>query len=410
MASTNNIIELALVQPTPQNPIPTPEVVWHNGYEMRGDGLYERGKDEDGDERLAGPFEILGEARDVSSQDWGLAIRWRDRDGVFHDEIVPRADLVGDATDVFRMFARGGLELVPGNTVLKKIKEALHGVTCSHRVRLINRVGWHDTTFVLPHRSIGPKPEARGLGSNQPPELIRWSGASSAARFGEAGTIEQWRESVAALAASNDRLVFALSVAFSGPLADLIGEPGSGFHLRGASSGGKTTALVVAGSVWGGGGPNGFVGSWRATANGLESLAAAHSGTCLILDELAEIDPREAAAAVYALANGRGKARMSKTLEMRQRSEWRVPLLSSGEIGLADKIAEEHHKTPKAGLDVRLVDIRADAGTENGVFNVLHGRASGAALSNEIRAAALECYGVVGPAFVAEIVSDIEKI
>jgi uncharacterized protein (DUF927 family) len=51
--------------------------------------------------------------------------------------------------------------------------------------------------------------------------------------------------------------VLAISAAFAGPLLNLIDAESGGFHLRGASSIGKTTALVLAGSVWGGGGVKG---------------------------------------------------------------------------------------------------------------------------------------------------------
>jgi putative DNA primase/helicase len=368
-------------------------VTWQNGFAMHGDGLY----DDDG--RLSAPFDIVGEARDSTSQEWGLALHWKDRDGVKHSAIVLRADLIGDGTDALRKLAGGGLEICGGPARLRKFREALAGVACPQRVRLVQRTGWHGSTFVLPHRSIG-----------ESKELIIWSGSTTAAKFAEAGTLEDWKTSVASLAAGNARLMFALSLALSGPLADLIGEPGSGFHLRGASSTGKSTLLLAAGSVWGGGGPNGFVGTWRATANGLEGLAVVHSATCLILDELAEINAHEAAGAVYALAHGHGKARAGKSGEIRPRSEWRVPLLSSGEIGLSEKIAEDHAKKAKAGLDVRLVDLPADAGADLGVFNILHGRASGSALSNELRNAALSRYGVAGPTFVKELAADVEHV
>ncbi|WP_457589305.1 DUF927 domain-containing protein, partial [Legionella pneumophila] len=46
---------------------------------------------------------------------------------------------------------------------------------------------------------------------------------------------------------------------------------------------------------------------WRSTTNGLEGLAALHNDGLLILDELSQMDPREAGEAAYLLANGQGK-------------------------------------------------------------------------------------------------------
>ena len=107
---------------------------------------------------------------------------------------------------------------------------------------------------------------------------------------------------MARLAQGNSRLVFALSVAFAGPLANVAGEDSGGFHIRGGTSIGKSTALKVAASVWGD--PVAYPRLWRATANGLEGLAALHNDGLLILDELSQIDPKEAGEAAYLLANG----------------------------------------------------------------------------------------------------------
>ena len=126
----------------------------------------------------------------------------------------------------------------------------------------------------------------------------------------ESGTADEWRDSVAALAAGNTRLVFALSVAFAGTLAEIAGEDSGGFHLRGASSSGKSTALKLAASVWGN--PSTYVRLWRGTVNGLEGLATLHNDSLLILDEIGQIDPNDAGEAAYLLANGQGKARASR--------------------------------------------------------------------------------------------------
>ena len=88
------------------------------------------------------------------------------------------------------------------------------------------------------------------------------------------GTLKAW-QGMARLAVGNSRLVFLLSTAFAGPLLQLVGVEGGGVHLVGSSTVGKTTGLKVAGSVWGGGGLNGYIRTWRATDNALEGTAVA---------------------------------------------------------------------------------------------------------------------------------------
>lgn len=367
------------------------DVNWPLGYEMRPDGFFYN------EERVSARFEILGLARDASSGEWGLVLEWADADGIMHTNVLPHDKLIGDSIDAFKPLAAGGLELAGGRRKLNLLREGLVGVRCKRRVLLVKHSGWYDDAFVLPHLVIG-----------EGKEKIHWLGSRPAARFAEKGTLEEWVNAVAELTRGNSLLVFAISLAFSGPLMDLLGEPSAGFHFQGPSSTGKSTVLQVAGSVWGGVGRGGFVGTWRATSNGLEGVAVAHSGTILILDELAEVDPREVESVVYALGNGTGKARSGRTGEARSRNEWRVALLSSGEIGLNEKIGEIG-KQARAGLTMRLIDLDADAGAGTGAFENLHGLPDGSALSNALRNAAANAYGTAGPAFVASIAQDVES-
>ncbi|WP_164186520.1 DUF927 domain-containing protein, partial [Stenotrophomonas maltophilia] len=110
------------------------------------------------------------------------------------------------------------------------------------------------------------------------------------------------------------RLVLAVSAMFAGPLLHFTGATGGGFHLVGGSSSGKSTALRVAASVVG---PPEYAREWRSTANGLEGVAVLHNDATLILDELAQIDPKQAGDAAYLLANGNGKSRANRAGEAR---------------------------------------------------------------------------------------------
>jgi uncharacterized protein (DUF927 family) len=194
-----------------------------------------------------------------------------------------------------------------------------------------------------------------------------------------------------------------LSAAFAGPLADVAGEESGGIHLRGGSSSGKTTALKVAASVWGD--PNSYPRLWRATANGLEGLAALHNDGLLILDELSQIDPREAGEAAYLLANGQGKARASRTGAARQAARWRLLFLSAGEESLTALMARAG-RTANAGQEIRLADIDADAGQGMGAFETLHEHPSPAALALSIKDAAIRFHGTAGVAWLRSIVDD----
>ena len=135
--------------------------------------------------------------------------------------------------------------------------------------------------------------------------------------------------------------VFMVSAALAGPLAYLVGAEGGGVHVFGGSSIGKSAMLAAGGSIWGRGGSPGYVRSWRATANGLEGAAASATDTCLVLDELGVGEARDVGASVYALANGSGKQRARRDGSLQEPKGWRVSVLSSGELPVETKIAED---------------------------------------------------------------------
>lgn len=378
----------------PENPI---QIVaeWPPGFSMRSKGLYRESADDKPDEWICGPFHVAGEARDPDNGAWSLALAWQDRDDVQHHALVARADLIGDGVDFLRSLAARGLEAPVAAAKVRALKAALAGVRCKSRVRLVNRTGWHGSTFILPQRTFGASSES-----------AVYCGQASVARYATSGTLDDWCARVAARASGNSRVLLALSVAFAGPVADLLEDEPGGVHLVGASSTGKSTALLVAGSVWGGSGRNGFAQTWRATGNGLEGVAKAHSGTVLPLDELGELDAREAGSVAYALVNGQGKARAGRDGEARVRAEWRCMVLSTGEVRLSDKI-EETGRRAKQGQVVRFVDIPADAGAGLGLFNTCHGETP-AGFAQTIKADALAVYGTAGPAFVEALAEDAD--
>jgi putative DNA primase/helicase len=182
-------------------------------------------------------------------------------------------------------------------------------------------------------------------------------------------------------------------------LLHLTEEESGGFHFRGGSSTGKTTALRVAATVFGG--PE-YLRRWRATDNALEAVAAMHNDTVLILDELAQVDPRVAGQAAYMLANGEGKQRAHRTGTARPVLRWRTLVLSAGEISLAEHMRQDGKKA-QAGQEVRLAEVPADARQGYGLFETLHGYADAAALSRALCASAAQSYGTAAPEFIKAV-------
>ena len=124
-----------------------------------------------------------------------------------------------------------------------------------------------------------------------------------------------------------------------------------------------------------------------------------------VSDPVAQVDAKEAGEIAYMLANGSGKIRAAKTGGSRMRCEWRLLFLSAGEVGLAQHMLEANKKI-RAGQEVRLVDIPADAGKDLGIFENLHSFGSAAMFSNTLIKISATYYGSAAIEFLQRIVQE----
>lgn len=343
--------------------------------------------------KICGPLEIVAQTRNASGEEWGRWLRWKDPDGRQHQWAMPLSVLAGDGREVVERLLSGGLYIEPASRARIQLNYYLRDESIEQRARCVARVGWHSMSFVLPDQTVGSESE----------QILYQTTVDLDHHLSTAGTLDQWREKVAKLASSNSRLILAIGAALAGPCLSLLGVESGGIHFCGSTSSGKSTALVVGGSVAGGGGPNGFVQSWRATANGLEAVAELHNDLTLFLDELAQLDPREAAETAYLLANGAGKARMTKSVTQRRKLSWRLLFVSAGEVTLADHA--NRGARLKGGAEIRLLTVDADAGTGTGLFETTHGMPPDE-FARTLKAASLRFYGTALRELLAQLTGE----
>lgn len=365
-------------------------------FDVDARGVWFVGTDKEGNpmrpQWVCASLEVLARVRDPSNRGWGKLVQFSDPDNVTHREIIADELLSGDGSELERKLRGWGLQIAPKRR--NSLLEYLITSRPKQRARVTSRTGWHEgepgQVFVLPDRSFGDAGEVW---------LFDDAGQPTSS-FKQRGTIEEWRREVAARCVGNSRLVFAVSLAFASPLLHVAEMESGGFHLISNSSNGKTTAMRVSASVCGG--PD-YMQRWRATDNGLEALAMQHCDAPLLLDELAQLDPRAAGEVAYMLANGAGKARAQRAGGMRDTARWRLLFLSAGEIGLAQHMAEAG-KQAKAGQEIRIAEIQADAGKGLGVFEEIHGEANGADFARALDRALRQHYGTAFPAFLDALV------
>lgn len=393
-AADSNVVSLR--PEIPNNPDSLSSIP--DGYELHSDGIhYHLPHDaDDGEEKepiyVCTPMRVDGLFHDIESKGWGRLVSVKTVDGLWHEVPVLDAELFRRATNSIADLVDHGLAL--GND--KKAKELLLALLKQwkpkKRLLSVDQPGWVDEkydTFMVGSKVIGAQDVL-------PPAVSRNLRTGLTAR----GTVEDWKAHVAMKCQGNPLMILAVSLAFSGPLLAPLGMHGGGLHFRGSSSSGKSTLLKLAASVWGG---EQLIGSWNTTTNGLEAIAGPMSDMMLPMDELGQIAARDLTGAIYLVANGIGKSRMTTGGRSADQARWQLALISSGEITVKEKLSEVD-KEAMDGLEMRLIDIEADS-RKFGAFDNLHGAANAAAFADSIQKAAQSYHGLAGLAFVRKLVS-----
>jgi len=365
-------------------------------------GLRFIARDKEGFEKppmwLSDPLYVTAITRDDTDNGYGYLVEFINRDGNARTWAAPSALFSGDATEWAARLRDMGLRMATGARARNLVGQYIDSRNPHDRVTCTDRTGWHSGVYVLPSRSIGPTDGKR---------FVFQSESGMEDTFRRRGELPAWQAGVAARCAGNTRLVFALACAFAGPLISLLGVQTGGFHLEGISSLGKTTALLVAASVWGS--PK-FKQQWRTTDNGLESVAVQHTDSLLILDEIGQMDGRTVGDCCYMLANESEKIRGSRGVLARKRRTWRLLFLSSGEKGLAAHM-QEAGKKPNEGQMVRMPSVPADAGAGQGMFERLNGVPegdnAGKLFAEALTAASAANFGSAGAAWIEWLASNM---
>ena len=272
-------------------------------------------------------------------------VRFRDLDGQKQTILIGR-ELFTTPSKVVAELLKANADL-PDNpkAAVELVKQAV--ATRSKRTRRITiRTGRHDTSFVYPGQTFGPldgKLKLEDTSAIDPALGLR------------RGSLQAWREGLTNSFRHSDYLIFAASVAFSGPLFELAGEQeGVVFHFqpqnsapdnngsKTKSSSGKTLAARVAISTIGRAKKTDLI-SFAVTDRGLEDYCYSHNNLIGALDEEGRalsgtgrhIKPSQLP---YQLTSGRGTYRSQKAVRDPdlQNLTWLLPFISTGEKPLDD--------------------------------------------------------------------------
>ena len=323
-------------------------------------------------------------------------------------QLLIRADRLGrEAQAVFSELNNAGWNgytTTTKNAVLKLFETS---PSMKSHFEVATRIGWIQTAYILPYKIIGKataalEPSLGGLD------------AAMTRKYRCRGSLTQWKSKIARPSDGNTRLMFAISLAFTGPILRFFNGPqGGGFQLFGNAQSGKTTAALLAGSVWGchrttPRNKKGFIESWNTTLNTSESTMLAHNDSILILDETkhAGKDARERADIILKtlmrLSEQVAKERMTATGPA---AGWRGYFLSTSNDTTSRIASLGHRQIEEAELS-RLTDIPLPD-KAHGIFDTVQQFSSGSEFADDLKRHSLRYFGTPAKRYIKRLVKDV---
>ncbi len=372
-----------------------------DNYYLSEEGLY--GIDRAGESRLvmAGYIIPVGLAAD-KSQGAGLSVVFycQTTDGKVSQEIVPVVEVLSRSEVVCRHFAGKGLIPVSSVTAMNAYFRAAASLPLK-RYRLVNRHGWQPGELCFMHGRHAIKPET----ITEIQGMIPAASYNPSPGINARGSLEDWKEKVLKHA-TGDMQKLAVWIGLSSCLLSLLNEQGIIYHFYGQSSVGKTALLQLGASVNGNGGEPGsgesLIESWNTTPNALEMTLEQRNHITALIDELGVYKGPKMGDAIYALANGKGKQRMSgETLKNVEPASWLLNIISSGEISMQERLRDGGEKVQE-GMLHRSIDLLvtpehvrscADESSEDCGSRI-----------ETIKANSAQYYGTAGRAFIEYLV------
>lgn len=359
--SKSNSAPAKATTPAPENSSGEDNYIYSSAgkYISTETGVYLIKLDRDGTEKTIRVthqrLDVIAIGRTAKNQGYSSLLEWEDIDGNTHQEIISQADLEGEAKDVRRMLADGGLRLKSKSGSIDYLIDYLRSCAPDRRFIIVDRLGWHKNKdgklfFALKDKVIGQSQEEIIFNSTAPDEALPALEVS--------GTAEEWRDNVANLCNYSTRATLGVCMAFAAPMARLLDVPTFGIHLKGKTSRGKSTVACIASSVYGR--FSSYKKSWQGTQTGMEGLAYNYNDLLLPLDEISNIDPKDVSNVIYAIGNEVDKNRGAKNGLNRTTKTWREVVLSTGEETVTEMLRKANLKA-QAGLEVRMPSINAQA-------------------------------------------------
>ncbi len=272
-------------------------------------------------------------------------------------------------------------------------------------VHVVDQTGWHRHVF-----AIGDGGQVAPSGAAPLPSMMR----TEPRAWTTQGSLKAWKNKVAKPLTGQRIPMFVIALAFAPAIIRFLPVwTNPGFELVGTRGTGKSTALQLASSVYGGigdGDGRRYWATWNTTVAGMETLLDGHTNCLLPLDELNAFSGGATAAAkrkaysdvLFQLADGINRTRYGD----RRGRQHSLCYLSTSNTSLIQELRGCDAQVVAACSD-RLLTINADAGADLGIFDfVPAGFPDTKSLIDHLKAGASENHGAAIRPYLQHLVDE----
>ncbi len=209
-----------------------------------------------------------------------------------------------------------------------------------------------------------------------------------------------WHSTITDYVIGNIPLETMLVIGFSSAIVGLLSlnsnQDSLLAHLSGDSTTGKTTASMLAISIWGNPSTkinNGLASTWNTTENAMFNNIVDNHGLAVLFDEVSMNDSLDFTKFIYKFTGNKDKDRLSKESKAVDTGTWGSTFISNGEFSLLEKAKKN------TGAQLRIIDFYNVTWTKD------------AESSDTIQQTILQNYGHAGIEFVRLLLkSDVTEI
>lgn len=322
------------------------------GYQVDNTGVYKATVTQDGEVNLTrvahSPIFIAGRTTDILAGEARRQVVWRGPSG-WQAKVIDRRTILDSRRIIMLADYEAPVTSNTSSALVSYLSE--FEAENSHRypaVTSASRMGWlPDGSFLLADLHYTQSVEDVGYTLTAPPGL-----ETMLKGWRREGEWDQWLSAVE-LVKDYPLLMIGMYASAAAPLLHVLGVPGFVVDFSGETSGGKTTCLKFAASVWGRpeeSYPTAMY-SWDATKVWIERTAGFLCNLPLILDETKRAKhPSTVRDVIYDFCQGQGRGR-GKPDGTRHTDTWRSILISSGE-GAATNFSQD------AGTRARVISLK----------------------------------------------------